>query len=155
MPRRELVVVAAAGALLGPAPAGASMRSTRALPDCLGHPRVEPKEVVFACADGNFYADHLTWLGWGGPRAVALGTAHLNDCTAGLRRRPLPSLLDGSDCQRDATVPERRDGLPNRDVGIRRAFAVLAVFARDAEPPPELPLQAHAVTSPGRLMECA
>jgi hypothetical protein len=76
----ELVVVAAAAALLAPALAGASIQATRALPDCLGHPQIKPKEVVFACADGNFYADHLTWIGWGGPRAVGLGTAHLNDC---------------------------------------------------------------------------
>jgi hypothetical protein len=54
--------------------------SSRAPPDCLGHPQVEPRTVVFACGDGNFGFDHLTWVAWGGSRAVALGSGYLNDC---------------------------------------------------------------------------
>jgi len=36
--------------------------------------------VVFACGDGNFGADRLTWIAWGGPRAVGTGSAFATDC---------------------------------------------------------------------------
>jgi hypothetical protein len=45
-----------------------------------GRPEIKPKTVVFACGDGNFGFDHLTWVAWGGSRAVALGSGYLNDC---------------------------------------------------------------------------
>lgn len=54
--------------------------SSRALPDCLGQPIVKPKTVVFACGDGNFGFDHLTWVVWGRSRALALGSGYVNDC---------------------------------------------------------------------------
>jgi len=74
-----LLVLATAGTtLLMAAPAGAA--PPRALPDCLGHPQVKPRSVVFACADANFGVDGLDWLSWGGARAVALGSAYVNDC---------------------------------------------------------------------------
>src|SRR5581483_10219679 len=77
--RVRTVLIAAAAALCAAAP-GAGSTPARALPDCLGHAQVRPKQVVFACGDGNFYVDRLDWFGWGAARAVALGTAHLNDC---------------------------------------------------------------------------
>jgi hypothetical protein len=53
----------------------------KALADCRGKPQVKPRSVVLSCADGNFGFGDLTWFGWGGARAVALGTAFANDCT--------------------------------------------------------------------------
>ena len=38
-----------------------------------------PSSIVFACADGNFYATRLRWTSWGAT-AQARGTAHANDC---------------------------------------------------------------------------
>jgi hypothetical protein len=75
--------------------------SSRALPDCLGDPKVMPKTVVFACGDGNFGFDHLTWVAWGRARAVALGSGYLNHCrpycTAGhFTRYPAVLIATGS-----------------------------------------------------------
>ena len=55
--------------------------SSRALPDCLGHPKVRPTDILFTCADGGFGVDRLSWVTWGGSRAVGLGSAYVNDCT--------------------------------------------------------------------------
>ena len=41
---------------------------------------MRPHSVVFACGDGNFGFDHLEWVGWGEPHAVAIGSAYANDC---------------------------------------------------------------------------
>jgi hypothetical protein len=65
----------------------ASAAPPRWLPDCLGKPRVQPRSVTLACADGNFGVERVTWLGWGTLRAVGIGTAYANDC--------LPSCVDG------------------------------------------------------------
>ena len=66
----------ACGALAATAGAGPG-----ALPDCAGKLQVKPKEVVFTCADAGFSAGKLTWIGWGGKTAAAVGTASVNDCT--------------------------------------------------------------------------
>jgi hypothetical protein len=58
----------------------AAAQAAKGLPDCLGKPRTEPRQVVLACADAGFGFKGLTWFGWGGKRAVALGTAYANDC---------------------------------------------------------------------------
>ena len=58
----------------------AAAAPARGLPDCLGKPQVQPHEVVFACADDGFGVDRLTWLTWGGARAVGVGSAYANDC---------------------------------------------------------------------------
>ena len=71
-----IALVAAAAAV----PAAAAARP-RALPDCLGKPRVRPATVVFACADANFGIRKLHWIGWGEPVAAATGVAYANDCT--------------------------------------------------------------------------
>jgi hypothetical protein len=78
--RVVMAAAAAAAALCAAAAPAVGATPLRALPDCLGHAQVRPKQVVFACADGNFYVDRLDWVGWGGARAVGLGTVHLNDC---------------------------------------------------------------------------
>jgi hypothetical protein len=41
---------------------------------------VRPHAILFACADGNFYVDHLRWASWSAPSASAVGIAHQNDC---------------------------------------------------------------------------
>ena len=75
-----LRVVLAALLLSAPsAPVAAS--PVTALPDCLGKPQVRPSQVIFACGDGNFTAQKLTWTGWGEPFAAATGTGEVNDCT--------------------------------------------------------------------------
>ena len=61
--------------------AAASAAPPRLLPTCARALVAQPRSVVFACADGNFYADGLTWSGWGRARATAHGNAHVNDCT--------------------------------------------------------------------------
>jgi len=48
---------------------------------CAHKPVARPREIVFACADGNFYATGLHWQRWTATTAVATGTGHQNDCT--------------------------------------------------------------------------
>ena len=48
---------------------------------CAHQPQVRPHEIVIACADANFYVDHLVWTRWNARGAVATGIAHENDCT--------------------------------------------------------------------------
>ena len=48
---------------------------------CEHRPRTRPKAIVVACADANFFIDRLRWSRWGKTQAVAVGTAHMNDCT--------------------------------------------------------------------------
>ena len=52
-----------------------------AVPNCLGKPVVEPREVVLACADAGLGMRSIHWLGWGGAVAAGVGTAYANDCT--------------------------------------------------------------------------
>jgi len=47
---------------------------------CAHKPQVRPASIVIACADANFYVDHLHWKSWGPKAAVALGQGHRNDC---------------------------------------------------------------------------
>jgi hypothetical protein len=39
-----------------------------------------PKELILACADGNYSLASMTWHGWGRATATAKGKAHANDC---------------------------------------------------------------------------
>ena len=39
-----------------------------------------PERVVLACGDGNFWADDLSWSGWGEASAEATGMAAANTC---------------------------------------------------------------------------
>lgn len=66
-----LAILLAAAALTHPVPAWLG---------CAGKPTVRPHSIVLACADGNFYADHLRWTSWTATSAVAAGIGHQNDC---------------------------------------------------------------------------
>jgi hypothetical protein len=48
---------------------------------CAHKPQIRPASVVIACADANFYADHIRWRSWSANGAVGTGIAHRNDCT--------------------------------------------------------------------------
>ncbi|MBV8064283.1 MAG: hypothetical protein JOY73_02015 [Actinobacteria bacterium] len=48
---------------------------------CTHKPEVRPASIIVACADANFYVDHIRWSSWGAAGAVGKGTAHRNDCT--------------------------------------------------------------------------
>lgn len=48
---------------------------------CAHQAQVRPASIVIACADANFYVDHLRWTTWGARGAVGKGIAHRNDCT--------------------------------------------------------------------------
>jgi hypothetical protein len=47
---------------------------------CAHQPQVRPASIVIACADANFYVDHLHWQRWTATGAVGTGIAHRNDC---------------------------------------------------------------------------
>jgi hypothetical protein len=40
----------------------------------------KPHKVIFACADGSFYATNLRYVSYGSRQALATGTMHYNDC---------------------------------------------------------------------------
>src|SRR5205085_6486592 len=93
--RRMLLAIAIVPALsLGPLPAWArpppslqvlrvaghrSETQTSVIHDCI-HARIEPRGIIFACADLGFYSDHLHWRKWHKFRAVGEGEFHGNDC---------------------------------------------------------------------------
>ena len=66
-----LGILLAAAALAHPAPAWVG---------CTGKAAIRPHSIVLACADGNFYVDHLRWKSWTATGARATGTGHQNDC---------------------------------------------------------------------------
>jgi hypothetical protein len=45
------------------------------------HTSIRPRMIMFACADGGFYVDHLRWGFWGKLHARGRGVFHENDCT--------------------------------------------------------------------------
>jgi hypothetical protein len=54
---------------------------TPAFSGCVGAGQaVRPHRILFACADGNFYVDHLRWSSWAARSASGLGVGHQNDC---------------------------------------------------------------------------
>jgi hypothetical protein len=66
------LVLAAAAAAASPAPRFSG---------CFGkNGTVKPKQIVVACADGNFSFTGLKWSAWDPSHALAAGTAHSNDC---------------------------------------------------------------------------
>jgi hypothetical protein len=80
--RRSIAIVVSilALALLIPANAVAGhRRTTYAMTDCM-HLRTSPPEILFACADGNYYVDHLHWTRWHRWKAAGWGLFHQNDC---------------------------------------------------------------------------
>jgi hypothetical protein len=60
-------------------PAGAKAVTYVTAPDCR-HLRIEPHKILFACADGGYYADHLNWGRWKVKSAAGRGVFHFNDC---------------------------------------------------------------------------
>ena len=54
-------------------------RTTFVLVDCR-HLRTTPSAILFACGDGNFFVDHLTWTRWRTWKAAGWGLFHQNDC---------------------------------------------------------------------------
>lgn len=85
-----IVVLALASTLAVPLPTSAAeagnRRTTYAMTDCI-HLRTTPRRILFACGDGTFYVDHLTWFRWRTWRASGGGLFHMNDCR--------PSCADG------------------------------------------------------------
>jgi hypothetical protein len=59
----------------------AALLAVTVLTGCSHQAHVRPAEVVFACADANFYATGLSWHHWGAGDAEATGVGHQNDCT--------------------------------------------------------------------------
>jgi hypothetical protein len=59
--------------------AAGSRRTTYVTTDCL-HVRTAPPSILFACGDGTFYVDHLTWSRWHTWKASGFGLFHQNDC---------------------------------------------------------------------------
>jgi hypothetical protein len=64
---------------LTPSPALARHRGTFVTYDCL-HVKMQPGRIMFACADGNYYARRLHWSMWHVRRAAGSGVFHFNDC---------------------------------------------------------------------------
>ena len=74
--RRMLVAVVSmtlvVSVLAAPSVTAGGRRTTYAMTDCR-HLRTAPKSILFACGDGNFFVDHLTWFRWHPWKAVAAG----------------------------------------------------------------------------------
>jgi len=80
--QRPLVVVMAAMllvALTSPGADAGGRRTTYAMIDCR-HVRTTPRSILFACGDGNYFVDHLTWFNWHPWKAAGFGLFHQNDC---------------------------------------------------------------------------
>ena len=112
----------------------------RGLPDCLGKPQVRPHEVVFACADDGFGVDRLTWVTWGGARAVGLGSAYANDCK--------PTCVAGHvQRYRAVLIVSGTQRCPNGAVAYRTA--TYAFIGRSPFPP-----TSSATTNPTQSFRC-
>lgn len=71
-----ILVLAAA---LVPGQATAGHPRTYVTHDCQ-HVKIRPHRILFACADGGFYVNHLHWRSWHRRRAIGHGVFHQNDC---------------------------------------------------------------------------
>ena len=78
MAAKLAVITALVAVLLVPTAAGGG-HPTFVSHNCTGV-KVEPKKIMFACADGGFYVNHLEWKFWHRDRARATGIYHMNDC---------------------------------------------------------------------------
>lgn len=58
---------------------GAATPRTFVTHNCTGV-KIEPRAIMFTCADGGFYVKRLEWGGWHRFRAVGRGVFHRNDC---------------------------------------------------------------------------
>jgi hypothetical protein len=61
-------------------PAARSAPSLPVLVDCANHARIQPKQIVLACADGNDLLSKMSWSHWGA-QALGTGSEVINDCT--------------------------------------------------------------------------
>lgn len=77
----KLIVIISMLSLVGAVAAWADSSLPTMLPNCQGVPQAKPSQVVFACGDGNVYAQKLTWTNWGEYYAYAQGVLVRNDCT--------------------------------------------------------------------------
>jgi hypothetical protein len=41
---------------------------------------MRPEKIIFACGDGAYFADQLSWQSWHTGRAKGLGVFHQDDC---------------------------------------------------------------------------
>ncbi len=74
-----LFVTAVAVGTSTAAPTSAHRARTYAPKDCL-KPQVEPRRIVFACADVGLYVNHLRWTKWRHRRAKGKGVLHERTC---------------------------------------------------------------------------
>ncbi len=74
-----IVSILALAGLLGPSADAARPHTTYVMTDCL-HMRRAPSSILFACGDGNFYVEHLTWTTWHTWKASGYGLFSKNDC---------------------------------------------------------------------------
>ncbi len=88
------------------------------LTGCGHHAQVRPHEVVFACADANFYATGIAWSHWGDADAEGVGIGHQNDCKPYCAAGTVPH------------VRAERAAVPARDVreGTTRVLADRVAF---------------------------
>jgi len=61
--------------------ASASLARVPVFGGCTSKVRLRPRAILFACADGNFFATGLRWTRWDGREATAVGVGRQNDCT--------------------------------------------------------------------------
>jgi hypothetical protein len=74
------LIALAAGAATVVAPAAAARRNPTYAPKDCTKPQVEPRRIVFACADNGLYVNHLRWTKWRHRRAKGKGVLHERDC---------------------------------------------------------------------------
>ena len=134
-----IVSILALAGLLSPSADASRRRTTNVMIDCL-HMRTAPTSILFACADGNYYVDHLTWTRWHNWKASGSGL-FTRTTAAELRGGHVPLVLG-------AHLAE--EPLPVRTAPLRLpacSRAVCAQAARGSEGgirPPRVPV------TPGR-----
>jgi hypothetical protein len=75
-----LAVASASPAATATRPAPRPAASVPVLVDCASHARIQPKQIVLACADGNDLLSKMSWSHWG-EQALGTGNDVINDCT--------------------------------------------------------------------------
>ena len=117
---------------LGSSVAKASSSLPTWLPNCQGVPQSKPTQVVFACGDGNTYAEKLTWTGWGQYYAYAQGMLVQNDCT--------PNCAQGHFHSRQASLTAYgKQTCPNGEI----AYKSVAYTITDPSLPSSVPAQGN------------
>lgn len=113
---KTVIVVALVMALFAPT-ASSGGWPTYVSHNCTGA-RTEPGQIMFACADGGFYVNHLEWKFWHRDRARANGIYHMNDCK--------PSCAGGTFHERTGHIVLRRPEMcPDIDKKVFRRATVV------------------------------